>query len=474
MTLHDTFEGRPTDEAREALNDELLLERASQVYLWALPLINTMGMKVGAEEKFGAGSNVLTIWKKRLDARTLITTPNSDLLYAMSFVDLGREGPLVLDAPPTLQSILLDCWQRPIQGPTIRGKSYRGDIGFFGPDEGRGGRFLLLPPGYEGAVPDDCFVYRSETNNVFIFLRAFYEDPRDLAPAVALLERTRIYPLGDERAAKPMVFPDASGVPVDMLPRNDARAFDHLKRLVDSEPLSLGGADWMGMLAALGIERDRPFAPDARTRGILDRAAATAYQMSRVLATDVELDGISYRLYPDRHWLNPTASGTSFDLTWRRLNAGPRLLDARINFFTNAYSMSPGMVSKVPGLGANYMSANVDSNGAWLTGRKTYALHLPANIPAKNFWSITVYDAANSSGLDNGQPFPSKGTHDNLAPNPDGSITLYFGPAAPEGKEANWIATVPGQGFFAILRLYGPTEASFDKSWRPGDFEELH
>ncbi len=143
-------EDRPTAETSKLLKDELLFQRATQTYLWAMPLINTMGMKTGSEKVFGAGYNVLPIWKDRLNARTLVTTPNSDVLYAMSYVDLGTDGPLVLDAPPMLQSILLDFWQRPIPGPTIRGRNFLGDIGFFGPDKGQGGKFLLLPPGYTG------------------------------------------------------------------------------------------------------------------------------------------------------------------------------------------------------------------------------------------------------------------------------------------------------------------------------------
>ncbi len=230
-----TFENRPTNEASKVLMDELLFQRASQSYLWAMPLINTMGMKVGSEEKFGAGYNVLPVWKKRLSAKTLVTTPNSDVIYAMSYVDLGKDGPMVVDAPPGLQGILLDFWQTPIQGPAIRGQNYMGDVGFFGPDQGKGGKFLLLPPGYQGAVPDGYFPYRSNTNNVFIFLRTFYQDAENLAPAVATMEGTRIYPLGKEGEAKAMVFPDASGVPANLLPRKDATAFDHLKQLVDSE-----------------------------------------------------------------------------------------------------------------------------------------------------------------------------------------------------------------------------------------------
>jgi hypothetical protein len=174
-------------------------------------------------------------------------------------------------------------------------------------------------------------------------------------------------------------------------------------------------------------------------------------------------------VFPDRQWCNPSASGNPFDLNWLKTNTAYRAMDARINFFTNYYSCSPGMISQVPGLGANYMIANRDGDGDFLTGANQYSLKLPANVPAKNFWSVALYDASNSSGLDNGQPFPSLGSRDKPLANSDGSIDLYFGPTPQKGKKANWLRTVPGKGFFVILRLYGPTEASFDNSWKPGD-----
>src|SRR6476660_7964747 len=263
-------EQRPTPETAKLLKAELMFQRATQIYLWALPLINTLGMKNGSEQKFGAGYNVLPIWKKRLDAKTLVTTPNSDVIYAMSYVDLGKDGPLVFEAPPMLQGILLDFWQRPIP---VDGGKFFGDVGFFGPDAGKGGKFLLLPPGYKGEVPEGYFVYRSGTNNVFVFLRSFYRDPKDLTPAVSLIEQGKIYPLNGEASAKPMKFPDASGVPVNMLPVSDGSAFDQLKQLVDAEGANLAGPDWLGMLAAIGIIKGQPFAPDAHTREILDQAA---------------------------------------------------------------------------------------------------------------------------------------------------------------------------------------------------------
>ena len=212
-------ENRATAETARTLRDELLYQRATQTYLWALPLINTLGMKTGSEKAFGEGYNVLPVWKKRLDAKTLVTTPNSDVIYAMGYVDLGKDGPLVFDAPPMLQGILLDFWQRPIP---VDGGKFAGDVGFAGPDRGKGGKFLLLPPGYKGNVPKGYFVCRSGTNNVFVFLRAFYADAGNLKPPVDLIEKTRIYPL--KGAAKPMQFPDASGVPANMLPPGDFTA----------------------------------------------------------------------------------------------------------------------------------------------------------------------------------------------------------------------------------------------------------
>ena len=469
-------ENRPTRETALTLRDELLFQRATQAYLWAMPLINTLGMKEGSEKIFGAGYNVLPIWKKRLDANTLVTTPNSDVIYAMSYVDLSKDGPLVFEAPPMLQGILLDFWQRPIP---VDGGMYSGDVGLAGPDGGKGGKFLLLPPAYSGVVPKGYYIYRSVTNNVFIFLRAFYKDPDNLDPTVALMEQARIYPLGMKDSSRPMQFPDASGVPANLLPVSDGSVFDQLKRLVDSEGTNLASADGLGMLASIGIIRDQPFTPDDHTRIILDRAAKTAYKMSRIIGFQDELNGGTIRVYPDRRWTNPmdniTPAGPQnrMDLSWNNIAGGFLALDARIWFFTNYYSISPGMVSKIPGKGAMYMIGFTDSEGEPLSGAGNYRLNLPANIPAANFWSLTLYEAENGSGLANGQPFPSLGSRDNPAQNADGSTDIYLGPKAPEGRESNWLATFPGKGYFAVFRLYGPTETAMDKSWKPGDIEPV-
>ena len=267
-----TFEGRPTPESSRRLMDELLFPRASQIYLWALPVINTYGMKEGSEAKFGAGYNVLPVFKKRLNAKTLITTPNSDVIYALSYVDVGKDGPLVFEAPPGLQGMFLDVWQRPITGPTLENKTYLGDIGLPGPDKGKGGNFLILPPGYKGNVPDGYCVYRSETNNVFVFLLTFFDDPKDVSHTVGLMESVQIYSLGKKKQAKAMQYPDASGVPVNMLPRSDIAAFEQLKRLLDSEVNTIADPDWLGMLASIRIAKGKGYFCILRLYGPLEPA----------------------------------------------------------------------------------------------------------------------------------------------------------------------------------------------------------
>lgn len=469
-------DNRPTKETVRTLTEELLFQRATQTYLWAMPLINTMGMRDGFAESYEPSYNTMAIWEKRLDAKTLITTPNSDLIYGMVFTNLADTGPLVFEAPPKLQGILLDFWQRPIP---VDGGKYFGDLGLPGPDAGKGGKFLILPPGYNGDVPKGYYVYRSGTNNIFIFLRSFYKTLDNIKPASDLLKQSVLYPLGKKNSAAKMKFYDASGKPHNMLPRDDLAAYKQLKYLVDTEGSNLTGPDWLGMLAGLGIIKDKPFKPDSRTQKILAAAAKTAYKTSRVIGLQGESNGVDFRVYDDRQWVNPINNMESrwpnsfLDLSFTARKGGYRSIDSRVWFFTDYYSISPGMVSMTPGKGAYYMIAFNDQKGKALEGDSHYQLTLPPEIPAELFWSVTLYEAENASGLANGQPFPSLGKLNNPKKNADGSTTLYIGPKAPAGKETNWLATVPDRGFFAILRLYAPSKPALDGSWKPGDIVKV-
>ena len=469
----------PTEETARRLTDELLFERGVQSYLWSLPAINMWAMKQASEARFGAGYNVLPVWKERLSAKTLVTTPNSDVIYAMGYVDLGKEGPLVIELPPNQQGILDDFWQRPVPGPTIDGHDFAGDVGLAGPDRGEGGKYLLLPPGYKATVPVGYFVYRPLTNNVFVFWRAFFNDPTKLAEPVKLIEQTRIYPLGKKDSATPMQFPDASNVPINMLFPPDDSYFQMLSRFIDSEVVETANVDWRGMLAGIGVIKSKPFVPDEHAKAILDAAAKTAFKMSKVVAFNDIMTKPGAQIYVDRQWTTPLLGGyaksgpeLSIEFLWR--DGTFRDLDSRIAYFTNYYAISPGMISKIPDKGAAYLIGYKDSAGKLYSGDKSYRLHLPAPIPAANFWSLTLYDALTASGLDNGQPFPSLNSHDRPTVNADGSVDLYVGPTAPPGKEANWLRSVRGKGYFVILRLYGPKEAYLNLSWKPSDLEEMN
>lgn len=451
---------------KQTLLTELFFERAVQTYLWALPALNMYGMKEGSEKVFGAGYNVLPIWKQRLNAKTLITTPNSDVIYALGYLDLKEDGPMVIEVPPGLQGILDDFWQRPIPSVgEIEGRKWAGDVGLPGPDRGKGGKYLVLPPDYKGEVPKGYLTFRSGTYGVFVFWRGFFKNPKELAEPVKVMEQTRIYPLGKKETAKPMKFPDASGVPANMLYPQDGTAFDMLSRFINHEYVDPADMYMRGMAAELGIVKGKPFAADASARALLDKAARTATRMGHIFAyTQSPL--VSNLWYPDRHWINgfpgnATFTSDSFDF-----------IDSRTAFFTYAYSTSPGMAISMDNVGAKYLLAFVDADGDFLNGSQNYVLHVPKDIPVALFWSSAVYDPITGSGLDNGQPFPSLNMMDKPVQNADGTTDIYFGPKSP-GEGKNWLATIPDKGWFTIFRLYGPKQPFFNKTWKPNDIEKV-
>ena len=460
-------DGYPSKEGIAALKDELVFQRAVQSYIWALPALNMYGMKEGSEKVFGKGYNILPIWKQRLNAKTLITTPNSDVIYALGYLDLKDDGPMVIEVPPGLQGILDDFFQRPVcSEEQIGGRVWCGDVGLPGPDRGKGGKYLLLPPDFKGKAPEGYLTFRSRTYGVFVFWRGFFKNPKQLEAPVKVMEQTRIYPLGKKGSAKPMQFPDASKVPANMLYPTDGSAFDMLNRFIQHEYADQADMEMRGILAALGIEKGKPFKPDAHTHEMLDKGAKTAYRIGHAIAYEplaIVPNGLWYK---DRRWANVFPGNATF--TASTFN----YIDPRTSFFTFAYSTSPGMAVNMEKVGAKYPVTFVDANGDFLLGANNYRLHLPKGIPAALFWSVTVYDPVTGSGLDNGQPFPSINTMDKPATNADGSTDIYFGPSSP-GEGKNWLKTLTDKGFFVILRLYGPTKAFFDQTWKPSDIEKL-
>jgi hypothetical protein len=445
----------------EKLKDELMFQRATQLYLWALPSLNMYGMKEGSEAKFGKGYNVLPIFKDRLDAKTLITTPNSDVIYALGYLDLKEDGPLVIEAPPGLQGIIDDFRQRPIPSVgEIDGRMWFGDVGLVGPDKGKGGKYLILPPDFKGDIPkdDNYLVFKSQTYGVFVFWRGFFKDPKQLEDPVKVMEQTKIYPLGKKNSAKPMQFPNASGVPVNMLYPHDFTAFEMIDRYIQHEYVDTADLEFRGMAQALGIEKGKPFKPDAKTKKILEQAAQTAWRMGQVETRQ------SPKYYPDRQWIKPLPTDSVHEFTYDTYTD----IGWRTAMFTMGYANSPAMFLNMEGAGAKYPFTLYDADGDVFDGSKHYKLRLPPNIPAKLFWSVTLYDPMTGAGIDNGQPFASLNQMDNPATNADGSVDIYFGPKSP-GEGKNWIATIPDQGFFVLIRLYAPGKPFFDQTWKPDD-----
>jgi hypothetical protein len=264
-----------------------------------------------------------------------------------------------------------------------------------------------------------------------------------------------------------MVFPNGSGQPAEMVYPRDYSYFEGLAEFVQQE--AIDSEDWSmrGMMASLGIEKGKPFQPDARMKEILSAGADVGMKMAQSLRFSDYLPETKY--WEDRQWHN-VLNVLNVDFKTDSYTN----IDARIGMFNVGYSISPAMVMNMVGKGSKYPFAYRDAQGNYLTGENSYKLHIPGPVPAANFWSITLYDASNASGLKNGQPFPSIGSLDTLQYNDDKSIDLYFSPERPEGiPESNWRRTVPNKGWFVLFRLYSPLEPFFNGEWRPSDFEKI-
>jgi hypothetical protein len=370
------FEGNyPSEADRQRLLDEHYFQRACQVFMGTLPLVNMVAMRNGSEAKFGSGYNVLPIWKQRMDARCRVPTPNADVIYAMSYLDLRADGPLVVQAPPGMMGMLSDVWQRPLS-----------DVGFAGPDKGQGGQYLVVPPHYDGPpLPGGYHTLHSSTYNVFLFWRAFLKagpegpDPSD---GVAALEQTVIFPLRNTNPAtwKPMEFPDASGIDVEMLFPRDGTYFDLLADIVEDEPVDSADMYVRGLMASIGIVKGEPFEPQPRLRAILDRAGRVAPKI--IGAVNATITSFPMREYytgtPRRRWINGFAGIDENFTSSSYLN-----VDQRMTFFLTAYSSSPAMAAMMVGGGAKYPGTFWDADGDYLSGEHSYQFHLPPNPPAR-------------------------------------------------------------------------------------------
>lgn len=486
-------DGMPSAATAAKVYDHIDFTHAYNAFVNTMQGVNFEAIHRGFQAA-GVKDNEILVFSKLMDAKSLFLTANADTVYFVGTLDLSK-GPMVLQTPPKALGTLDDAWWRWVI-----------DFGVPGPDRGEGGKYLILPPGYDGPVPEGGFyVARARTNKVLILGRMFLEN-NDPQPSVdAIRKFTKIYPYdaggqgtsiaqfldGKAKLSRIVpppatVFHEGSGLVMNTVPPNDASFYELLNDLVQREPATALDPELMGPLAAIGIVKGKPFAPDARMKKILGEAAAAGNAASRTLLMTPR--DPSWYYYPDSAWTNFLfQSGYEFETPIPQITregvkpypaTGYRQLDARSAFFYGITGITPAMAMRLPGVGSQYLLAMQDANKQFFDGGKTYRLTLPKGVPYRNFWSLTLYDNQTRSMLATPQNHPRAGSQSYPSPaaeaNADGSTTVYFAPQQPDGvKRGNWIQTMPGKGWFVILRLYGPLESFFDKSWRPSEVEEV-
>jgi hypothetical protein len=446
------FDGFPTKRTAQKCYDYLDTMRAVDVFVNCLPVASLVAMREGVASA-GVTGNTVGIYENLMDSKSLFLTPNTESVYAAVWIDLSK-GPMVVESAPNTLGICDDFWFR-----------YVADLGNAGPDQGRGGRFLFIGPGYDGPVPGMGFhVFRSQTYNNFIIWRGFLVNG-DPKPAVENIKKNvKVYPLAQIQNPPNQKFINLSGKELNTIHANDYTFFEEVNTAIQEEPVDSGDPELLGQLASIGIKKGEKFKPDDRMKKILSDAAKIGNGIARTIIFDTR--GKEFYFYKNSAWKTPFVGGSHLFI-----DNNARLLDARTMFFYYATMITPAMAVKMVGTGSAYAGATVDSEGNYLDGSKDYKLTLPKNVPAKDFWSIVIYDNQTRSMLQTDHQFPSLNSQRGVQVNDDGTTDVYFGPKAPEGMESNWIQTVPGKGWNIILRLYGPLEPWFEQTWRPGEIE---
>jgi hypothetical protein len=486
-------DGAPSEETAALLYDHLDFLHGVEAYLGAIPGVSLTALRRGFLAA-GVEDNSFTLFSELMDSASLFLTANTDTVYFWGFIDLS-DGPMVVDvpsigAPSGILGTIDDMWFRWVT-----------DVGLPGPDRGAGGRYLIVGPGYDGPLPDSGFhVSHSRTTRVTLIGRAFMIDNDPTVPVEVIQEGFRVSPyvpgaegtavasylagdapLGAGKEAPKTNFVEMSGVSSNTLFPGDYGFWEIIDELVQQEPPESGDPELLGLLASVGIVHGKKFEPDERMSKILEEAAVVGNATARTVTFAARPEE-GFALYPNSEWANMLfAGGYEFLDPPPQITAdgpvpypsdGARKLDSRTSFFYMATGTTPAMCMRLTGIGSQYLYAMRDSEGAFFDGGRSYKLTLPADIPESRFWSVILYDRQTRSMLQTDQPHPSLGSQSGtVETNADGSTDIYFGPIAPEGKENNWLQTVPGKGWWTMLRLYNPLQPFFDKSWRPSEIE---
>jgi len=448
------FDGLPDPETVKKVYDNLDFSRGVEAFLTGIPAASVYAVCQGLGQAGVKPNGGIGIMENLMDARSLYLTANSTTVYVMQCLDL-KDGPMVAEIPPGILGPVDDAFFRFVT-----------DVGLTGPDKGKGGKYLFVPPGYTGKLPSTgYFVVKSPTYSNLMFYRAFVQNGDIAGAAKGVKAKARIYPLS--AAANPLTqsFVNLSGLQFNTIHANDFHFYEEVNAVIQHEPADAFDPEIVGLFAAIGIKKDKPFEPDDRMKGILTEAVAVGNATARAIVFAPRDERVKF--YPDRQW------GTGFvGGSYEFLDKGERMLDARTLFHYYATGITPAMAFAKPGTGSAYAYATRDSKGEYLDGGKTYKITLPAPIPAGQFWSFMVYDGQTRSMLETDQKLAGLDSNDKaIKKNADGSVTVWFAPKAPAGQESNWVQTMPGKGWNSLLRLYAPLQPWFDKSWKPGDFE---
>ena len=454
------IDGAPLPETADKIYDYLDTMRGVDVFLKGMPAASIQGLMEGPRVIGQKTSNQVVIFDKLADSKQYYLTTNTSTMYVFGQLDLKVDGPTVVDVPPGMLGVFNDAWFR-----------YTGDIGPFGQDKGKGGKYLVLPPGYEGEVTEGYFIIKSRTYKMMAFMRGSIAKGLDVALANA--EKTKIYPLAKKDNPPEMEYIYASDKSFNTVHTNDYTFYEHLNRVIQYEPLDMIDMETRGLFASIGMEKGKPFAPDARMKKILIDAVAIANATARSIVWYPRIEGNmeGIELYPGDNsawlmgWVDKNVFFTGQDK--HTMNS-----DARVMFHYPYTIVTPAMAVTIPGKGSDYGIAYVDADKQPFDGSKLYKLHLPANPPANDFWAMTLYDPQTRAPFPSSQPLPSVGSQTKgLKKNSDGSYDIYFGPKAPKGFENNWLETIPGRSWFTAIRMYGPLDPWIKKEWRPSEIE---
>jgi len=448
------LDGAPLPETAEKVYDYLDTARAMDAFLKGQPACSVVALIKGAHSLGAVEANEVLIADKLLNSKSLFLTANTSTLYVVPDLDLKRDGPTVVEVPDGLLGAADDSYFRYIN------------------DLMKAGKYLYLPPGYEGEVPEGYTVLNPKTYRVWIFLRASIADGVDKA-AEFVKSSLKVYPLSKADNPPPMKFVSASDKSFNTIHPNNIEFYYHLDEIIQYEPMGWLDPETRGLFASIGIQKGKKFEPDARMKKLLADGVALGNAASRSIVwfPRYTKNMKEIRIYPDTNssWIMGFLNHNVF---FNGKDGETMNTDARVMFYYPYTAVTPAMATPREGTGSDYAIAYVDSDKHPFDGGKTYILNIPADPPVNNFWAVTIYDTQTRSMLQTSQLFPTVGSQtEGIKQNEDGSTDIYFAPKAPEGYANNWLETLPGKSWFAILRMYGPLKPWLEKTWRPGEIE---